>query len=287
MPIRIADTSANFASVSRPGVSAHLNVTRVFQFYNDVLIRRGVDDRGSYLDNMVNCISPEDEDPPQWGNAIWWKNKMWYGQIAIRRGRMRSLAASLDIIGHELTHGVTEHTSGLVYRDEAGALDESFSDIFGVLIKNRSRGEKIYSNPDRWDWEIGSGLGERGKPLRNMKNPKLTGDPVHVKEMSRFDPADLEEDFGGVHTFSNIHNKAAYNVLTTRTRARGPFVFTPDQVAQLYYFTLQRLDRVATFEDVLETMLDVVRTVYRVQAEQTQKLDAVTKAYAAVGIPRE
>ncbi len=290
MPIRVADPQANFATLSTPGVSAHLNVTRVFQFYNDILIRRGVDDKGSYLDNMVNCISPEDEDPPQWGNAVWWKNKMWYGQIEKKRGKMRSLAASLDIIGHELTHGVTESTCDLVYRDEAGALNESFSDIFGVLINNHAKGPAAYANPDTWDWEVGSGLGERGKPLRNMKTPSVTGDPSHTNEMKNYDPADLAEDFGGVHTFSNIHNKAAYNLLTTRTgkrRSKTPLVFTPDQAAQLYYFTLQRLDRVATFEDVLETMLDVVKTVYRVPKEQVSKLKAVTEAYAAVGIPRK
>jgi bacillolysin/neutral peptidase B len=122
-----------------------------------------------------------------------------------------------------------------------------------------------------------------------MKTPKVTGDPEHVNQMKDFDPADLEEDFGGVHTFSNIHNKAAYNLFTTRTGKRGsktPLVFTPDEVAQLYYFTLQRLDRLANFEDVLETMLDVVKTVYREPKEQAAKLAAVTAAYGAVGIPR-
>jgi Zn-dependent metalloprotease len=271
-------------------VSAHLNVSRVFQFYNDVLIRRGVDDQGTYLDNMVNCISPQDEDPPTWTNAVWWKKRMWYGQVAAKKkGKLRSIAASLDIIGHELTHGVTEHTCNLVYRDESGALNESFSDIFGVIIANRVKGPAVYSNPDKWDWAIGVDLGEKGKPLRNMKTPKVTGDPEHVNQMKDFDPADLEEDFGGVHTFSNIHNKAAYNLFTTRTGKRGsktPLVFTPDEVAQLYYFTLQRLDRLANFEDVLETMLDVVKTVYREPKEQAAKLAAVTAAYGAVGIPR-
>lgn len=286
-PIRVKDALPLFNSTA--GVSAHLNVSRVFKFYNDVLIRRGVDDKGSYLDNIVNCISPNDEDPPQWGNAVWWNGKMWYGQIEKKPGTMRSLAANLDIIAHELTHGVTENTCDLVYRDEAGALNESFSDIFGVIIANRARGDAVYANPDKWDWDIGAGLGAGGKPLRNMKKPSVTGDPSHTDHMQNFDPADLAEDFGGVHTFSNIHNKAAYNLLTTRTGKRGgktPLVFTPDESAQLYYFTLQRLDRVATFEDVQETMLDVVKTVYRMPKEQAAKLKAVTQAYAAVGIPR-
>jgi Zn-dependent metalloprotease len=270
-------------------VSAHVNVMRVFQFYNDVLIRQGVDGHGATLDNLVNCISPEDDDPPAWGNAIWWKKKMWYGQVQKKKGKLRSVAASLDIIAHELTHGVTEHTSNLVYRDESGALNESFSDIFGVIVANRVKGPAIYDNPDKWDWAIGIDLGDGGKPLRHMKSPRITGDPDHVSQMGDFDAADIEEDFGGVHTFSNIHNKAAYNLLTARTGKRGsktPLVFPPDEVAQLYYFTLQRLDRLANFEDVLETMLDVVKTVYREPRDQAAKLAAVTAAYAAVGIPR-
>ena len=290
LPIRVGDATANFAATSTPGVSAHLNASSVFQFYNDVLIRRGVDDRGTYLDNMVNCISPEDEDPPQWANAIWWKKKMWYGQVTTKKGKMRSVAASLDIIGHELTHGVTENTSNLVYRDESGALNESFSDIFGVIIANRVKGPAIYENPDKWNWAVGVDLGDNGKPLRSMKTPKMTGDPDHVDQMKDFDPADIEEDFGGVHTFSNIHNKAAYNLLTTRTgkrRSKTPLIFRPDEVAQLYYFTLQRLDRLANFEDVLETMVDVVKTVYRDPREQASKLAAVTAAYAEVGVPRK
>jgi Zn-dependent metalloprotease len=64
-------------------------------------------------------------------------------------------------------------------------------------------------------------------------------------------------------------------------------VLPPDESARLFYFTLQRLDRIATFEDVLETMLDVVKTVYRDPTEQAANLKAVTEAYAAVGIPRK
>ena len=153
MPIRVGRPDREFRVGVHAGVSAHLNVTRVFQFYNDVLIRRGVDDKGSYLDNMVNCISPADEAPPAWGNAVWWKKKMWYGQVVRKKRQAAKLAASLDIIGHELTHGVTENTTNLVYRDEAGALNESFSDIFGVIIANRVKGAAMYANPDKWDWD--------------------------------------------------------------------------------------------------------------------------------------
>jgi len=272
-------------------VPAHVNSGFVFDFYNSVLIRRGVDDQGMEVVNVVNCTSPQDERPPQWGNAVWWNKKMWYGQMVDGTER-RSLARYLDVIGHELTHGVTETTSNLVYREEAGALNESFSDIFGVIINNWTKRRGVDTR--KWDWEIGSGLGDKpGNPLRNMKNPKVTGDPAHTKDMLTLKPGEQpsdDNDMGFVHTNSNIHNKAAFNVLTaTVPGAKGktpPLVFEVEDVARLYYFTLQRLDRVATFEDVYFTLLDVVRTMYPDPDEQKAKLAAITKAYGDVGIPR-
>ena len=288
----VSSPKFDFAASNTAAISAHVNSGFVFDFYNSVLIRRGVDDQGMEVVNVVNCTSPNDERPPQWGNAVWWNKKMWYGQMVDGPGKQRSLARYLDVIGHELTHGVTETTSNLVYRDEAGALNESFSDIFGVVINNWTKRRGV--DPRNWDWEIGSGLGEKpGSPLRSMKNPKLTGDPAHTRDMLTLNggeqPSD-DNDFGFVHSNSNIHNKAAFNVLTaTAAGAKGknpPLVFDAEDVARLYYFTLQRLDRVATFEDVYFTILDVARTMYPDPEEQKSKLAALTQAYADVGIPR-
>ena len=167
----VSSPKFDFAGTNTAAISAHVNSGFVFDFYNSVLIRRGVDDQGMEVVNVVNCTSPADERPPQWGNAVWWNKKMWYGQMVDGPDKRRSLARYLDVIGHELTHGVTETTSNLVYRDEAGALNESFSDIFGVIINNWTKRRGV--DPRQWDWEIGSGLGEKpGNPLRNMKNPE-------------------------------------------------------------------------------------------------------------------
>jgi Zn-dependent metalloprotease len=182
-------------------------------------------------------------------------------------------------MAHELTHGLTESTSNLVYRDQAGALNESFSDIFGVIINNWTR-LGADSDPRKWNWEIGPGLGDKaGKPLRSMKNPKITGDPDHMKDYQKLPP---DDDFGGVHTNSNIHNKAAYNLLTAA--AGMSLAVTARDVARLYYFTLQRLDRVATFDDVLTTMVDVATTVFPDPDEARPAIAAIRGAYAAVGI---
>jgi bacillolysin/neutral peptidase B len=109
-------------------------------------------------------------------------------------------------------------------KDQSGALNESFSDIFGIIIANWDP-----QDPDRdvssWTWQLGAGLGEGGGPLRDLSNPRVTGDPDHMQDFLR-----TKRDSGGVHTNSNIHNKAAYNVLTA-TDAHGRRVFRPMEAA--------------------------------------------------------
>jgi Zn-dependent metalloprotease len=91
-------------------------------------------------------------------------------------------------------------------------------------------------------------------------------------------------DSGGVHTNSNIHNKAAYNVLTAKD-SNAERVFTPRDVAVLYYLTLVRLGALATFSDTLETLIDVAKVYYAGDAtERAKKIKNIKKAYDSVGI---
>src|SRR5262249_12042447 len=147
--------------------------------------RRGVNDRGSDVVGVVNCCL---DTGPVWRNAVWWDQRMWFGQDFDANGILRSYAQHLDIIAHELTHGVTESTAGLIYQGQSGVLNESFSDIFGVIVKNwydidkdvqLDRGSRRDSTSG-WNWWIGEGLGPRGKPLRDLSDPKATGDPDHM-----------------------------------------------------------------------------------------------------------
>ena len=156
---------------------------------------------------------------------------MWYGQEQDQNGSLRSTARYLDVIAHELTHGITQYTSNLVYQDQSGALNESFSDIFGVIVNNWCL-HGADSDVAAWSWEIAPGWRPNGLPLRDLRNPQAgwahpttCGLPGHAA------------DSGGVHTNSNIHNKAAYNVLTA-VDAKGARVFRPRDVAVLYYLTL-------------------------------------------------
>jgi Zn-dependent metalloprotease len=268
---------ADLGATSKAAVSAHVNAMRVYDFYKDVLKRDGVDDKGMDLVSVVNCTYAADEPAPQWHNAVWWNNRMWYGQTK-DGSTFRSFSRFLDVIAHELTHGVTEYTSGLVYQDQSGALNESFSDIFGIIINNWGR-----VGPDTdvgtWTWELGSGLGGEGLPLRDLSNPKRTDDPDHMD-----DYLSTSWDNGGVHTNSNIHNKAAYNVFTA-TDAQAQRVFPVREVAILYYLCLTRLNSLATFSKTLQVLVDVAETLYAGDlAEQQRKVDHIKEAYQKVGI---
>jgi len=274
----VTDAAADLQSTNPAAVSAHVHATVVHNFFNDVLQRRGIDGNGMDLKSVVNCTYARDEPPPAWHNAVWYNDTMWYGQDHDGQNGLRSYSRFLDVIAHELTHGVTKHTCDLVYQGESGALNESFSDLFGVIIANWHR-VGANSDPDTWNWEMGAGLGRNGGPLRSMSDPTKTGDPDHYSNYKV-----TNRDSGGVHTNSNIHNKAAWRVLTAKDAA-GKRVFTASDVALLYYLTLTRLGNLATFSDTLHTLVDVAKGYWAgFPAKADEHVKAITAAYANTGI---
>jgi Zn-dependent metalloprotease len=276
----VAHSDDDFESLNRAAVSAHVNAMRVYDFYKAELKRDGIDDKGMELVSVVNCYyaNGNPEPPPVWRNAVWHQNRMWYGQDRGSNGELRSTARFLDVIAHELTHGVTEHTSNLIYQGQSGALNESFSDILGVIINNW-----YVVGPDSdvttWNWEIGPNWRGNNLPLRDLRDPTRIGDPAHMDDFLV-----TSSDFGGVHTNSSIHNKAAFNVLTAHDAA-GNRIFSAREFAILYYLTLTRLNQQATFTKALQVLLDVTATMYAGDADvRQQKLAAIRHAYQAVGI---
>jgi Zn-dependent metalloprotease len=275
----VRHAAARFAAEHAAAVAAHVNVARVLDFYRSVLMRDSVDDRGMEIVSVVDCISSADEDPPDWQNAVWWNGRMWYGR---RRdgGRVRSFSAYLDVIAHELTHGVIDCTSELVYQGQSGALNESLSDILGMIVFNWYT-VGADSDPATWTWAFGPGLGEDGAPIRDLARPRRTGDPEHMDEYVK-----TREDHGGVHSNSNIHNKAAYHLLTARA-GDGPALGSRE-AAVLYYLCLVRLPQRASFARTLRGLLDVATTYFAGDPElRARKLAAIEAAYAKVGIFRE
>ena len=178
-------------------------------------------------------------------------------------------------MAHELTHGVVEHSAHLIYFGESGALDESFADIFAVVIKH-------YSAPggtptaDKWSWLIGEGLGMNGGPLRDSSSPE-------VDDLRKIAPT--FEDNGGVHALSVIHTKAAYGVFNARA-GDGSLLFSWEHVVFLYYLCLCRLAPGSNFSDARQILVDAAKTFFSAlpNVELQLRIAAIEKAYCEVGI---
>jgi Zn-dependent metalloprotease len=249
-------------------VSAHANTSAVATFLRDVLKRNNIDGKGGSIVSSVNCIWKQYEDPRgsrNWLNAFWDpdRKQMIYGQATVD-DRLRSLASSLDIVAHELFHGVTDHTAKLEYAFEPGALNESYSDIFGVIISNRNE-------PDlaKWNWLIGDGLSTGLEAFRDFRDPSRLD---HPKLMSEYRKMSKSDDYGGVHYNSGIHNFAAYNVITARDAA-GNLVLKPEESAAIFYITLtQHLSRQSKFSDSRRGAVIATRSLFRtLSAEEIER----------------
>jgi Zn-dependent metalloprotease len=201
-----AESGAPTADSSVNAAFDGLGATR--DFYRAILDRNSIDDRGMRLDGYVHRGI-------RYNNAFWNGQQMVFGDgDGILFG---DFSGSLDVIAHELTHGVTEYSAGLEYHNQPGALNESMSDVFGSLVKQWSRGETA----DQADWLIGAEIftpGVDADALRSMKAPGTAYDEPNLGKdpqpdhMNRYvNLPDTEEgDWGGVHINSGIPNKAFY-----------------------------------------------------------------------------
>jgi bacillolysin/neutral peptidase B len=204
---------------------------------------------------------------------------MVYGQV-LRGTELRSLAANLDVVAHEMFHGVTDHTSRLEYAFQSGALNESYSDIFGTIVANWGN-----EDPRTWDWLLGERLLPGDQPFRDLSDPPRFGQPAHMDDF-RVLPYSRAGDWGGVHVNSGIHNKAAFLMLTAEDDA-GTLILAPAEVAAVFYLALtQRLARTSQFADSRHHVVASARTLLRTLPpdERRRKVDAIRAAFDAVGI---
>jgi len=180
-----------------------------WRLYDEVYGRNSIDGSGLRLLGTVHYGNG-------YQNAFWNGTRMVFGDgDGEIFGRF---TASLDVIGHELTHGVIDHTAALVYSGQSGALNESIADVFGVLVKQHALGQDAAAA----DWLIGGDLllpGVKGVALRSMlhpgtayDDPRLGKDP-QPDSMSGY--VETTEDNGGVHYNSGIPNRAFALAATT------------------------------------------------------------------------
>ncbi|MCG7388939.1 M4 family metallopeptidase [Pantoea sp. ACRSB] len=180
----------------------YLGVT--YDFFWQAYQRNSLDNQGLKLLGTVH-----------YGKA--YQNAFWNGQQMVfgdGDGEIfNRFTIAIDVVAHELTHGVTETEAGLIYFEQAGALNESLSDVFGSLVKQYH----LKQSADNADWIIGEGLlasGIKGRGLRSMAEPGTAyDDPMLGKDPQ---PAHMDhyvqtrEDNGGVHLNSGIPNRAFY-----------------------------------------------------------------------------
>ncbi|GAA2955740.1 M4 family metallopeptidase [Streptomyces enissocaesilis] len=212
-----------------------------------------------------------------YGNAFWDGQQMVFGD---GDEIFRDFTLPVDVIAHELAHGVTQYTAGLTYFGQSGALNESVSDVFGSLVKQYVDDQSA----DRADWLIGAGLlTERvtGVALRSLKAPGTAYDDDLLGKDPQ--PATMDgyvhtsRDNGGVHINSGIPNHAFYLLAT----ALGGKAW--ERAGQIWYDTLTAgsLRADADFADFARATVAAAHTRFGDGAER----EALLKAWSRVGVP--
>ncbi len=261
-----------------PATSADVAVREAFDglgatwdFYFDVFDRHSIDDEGMPLDATVHYGN-------RYNNAFWSGRQMVFGD---GDGRLfNRFTIALDVIGHELTHGVTQDESELHYMFQSGALNESLSDVFGSLIKQKRNRETARTA----DWLIGEGLftpAVNGEALRSMKAPGTAySDPVigsdpQPDHMSKY--VNTYDDNGGVHINSGIPNRAFY------LAAYGFDGFAWEKAGRIWYETLR--DAALRPNTGFKRFANLtVATAGRLYGQGSVEQDIVADAWATVGL---
>jgi Zn-dependent metalloprotease len=249
-------------------INAYNGLGDTYNFYKSAYNRNSIDNRGMRLDATVHYGDRYD-------NAFWNGSQMVFGD---GDGQIfNSFTICLDVIGHELTHGVTQHECNLIYQGQSGALNESMSDVFGSLIKQYKLGETA----ETADWLIGKGLLVHGGALRSMKapgaayadDPNIGSDP-QPGDMNGY--MNTDDDNGGVHLNSGIPNHAFY----LAAAALGGHAW--EQAGKIWYSALPTLPEDCTFQQAADLIYRAAVGLYGANSKQA---DAVGNAWAQVGLP--
>lgn len=179
-------------SLHQDAIDAYNYSGDTYDFYMLHHQRDSLDNAGMTLVSTVRlCVSGES---CPYANAFWDGSQMAYGE---------GFSAADDVVGHELTHGVTDFTSDLVYANQSGAINESFSDVWGEFIDLTNSGG---DDTAAVRWKMGEDVPNFGA-IRDMAHPEAFGDPDKISSSNYYCGA---ADQGGVHTNSGVNNKAAY-----------------------------------------------------------------------------
>jgi len=233
-----------------------------YVFYQEILRRNSVDGNGLRLDSTVHYR----EDPGEpFLNAFWNGEQMIYGD---GDGTVFGLfTKSLDVVAHELTHGVTQYEAGLEYHQQSGALNESMSDVFGSIVKQWKLGQRV----SQADWLIGKELLLiKDAALRSMKAPGTAYDDPQIGKdpqpdrMSKYQalPDTRRGDWGGVHINSGIPNRAFYLACVNLGAD-----YSWEKAGRVWYAALTtRLTANATFLDAAKATISAASEIFDASA---------------------
>lgn len=239
-------------------VSAHYNAFASDRYYRTTHSRNAIDGQGGTIISIIHATYQ--------GRPM--ANAYWNGGLKIMvygdgdGYQHNPFAAALDVAAHEMTHGVTQHSANLVYQFQPGALNESFSDVFAIMV-------------DRDDFLLGEDLQGPGstkiatRDIANPSNPNVESpQPSH---MNQYENLPIDQDNGGVHINSGIPNRAAYLIIQALGR---------EKTERIYYRALtQYLTRTSEFIDCRRAVIRAAQELYG-QAEA----NACAQAFDAVGI---
>jgi Zn-dependent metalloprotease len=241
-----------------------------YDYYRTALNRNSLDDRGMTLISSVHYGEEVD-------NAFWNGEQMLYGDgDGLLFGRF---TASLDVVGHELTHGVVQFTANLDYLDEPGALNEHFADVFGVLVRFAA---KEQDPTDPLNWWLGGDLFRPGTGVRGIRtftadkayvdHPELGTDPQPKHYRDKYAGT---LDFGGVHINSGIPNHAFYRTV----QALGSEALK--KAGRIWYDTLKSLTQFSEFQEAAARSVQAAVALFGYGSLEQQ---AVASGWQAVGI---
>ncbi|KAM0475147.1 hypothetical protein ACHAPX_007282 [Trichoderma viride] len=251
---------------------AYDNVGHVLKFYKEYFDWNSIDNKNMEVVSTVHFGN-------HYENAFWidYKQQMVFGD---GNTFLSNFTGCIDVIGHELTHAVTDHTSPLKYHAQSGALNEHISDVFGIMVKQMVEDETA----ETADWLIGEYCllpGVKGVALRSMNKPGTAyddprfGKDPQVDNFSEFEV--MEKDEGGVHIFSGIPNKAFFLVATA---FKG---YSWEKAGPVWWkaMTSGRVPVNCTFRQFADVTVECAEELFGEEAART-----VRDAWTKVGVTR-
>ena len=257
---QVTTSNNSWGGVPRSAISAHYNAGVAYEYYRTVHKRNSLDGAGG---TIISVVRVTNEDGSGLDNAYWNGQFMSYGE---GNTEFKPLAGALDVAGHELTHGVNNHSANLKYENQSGALSEHMSDVFGCAI-------------DPTNWTLGETVTLPGVfpsgALRSLADPHNGSSPGNPGYQPRVmaEYVNTSSDNGGVHTNSGIPNWAHYKVAQVVGRAHAE---------QIWYRALTVY--LTSSSQFIDLRIAIVQAATDLYGASSQDVTVVKAAFDAVGI---